>query len=180
MPSPSHNLFKRLKNDLRKCARVLEVGAMFGDSLMAAPGPIRIGLEPYRPYIARGMEKYDPHILFVLGSDSDICMFHGSYLDAIILIDMIEHLSKERGEILLYRCQKMVSRAVIVFTPNGFHHQDTDSTGMGAHGLQTHQCGWTKTELDAFGFHTEIWPGYHRKEHPDAPDALYAVYLKKE
>lgn len=168
-------LFDRLKADLKDCPKVLEVGAMFGDSLMAAPGPIRVALEPSIKYIEKGLEKYRESILFIEGYEHGVCMFSGSDLDAIILIDLIEHLSEARAKLLISRCKEM-TRRIIVFTPDGFHKQEEDSTGFGQHGLQMHRSGWCKEYLEDFGFNVEVWKDFHKEGHPEAPNALYGVW----
>jgi hypothetical protein len=90
-----------------------------------------------------------------------------------MLIDTIEHLSKEEGLALL-RALKGAFRKILVMTPDGYVEQSEDVTGY-ENEFQVHECGWVESELEAEGFTV------HRAEnfHPHLQkDALFATWQR--
>jgi len=76
----------------------------------------------------------------------------GSY-DVVLLIDIIEHLEKKDGDVLLAHAERIARRAVFVVTPDGFSEQDGwDAWGLGHNELQAHVCGWSERELANRGY----------------------------
>ena len=68
--------------------------------------------------------------------------------DAVVALDVIEHLPKEDGPRLLEQMEAIARRAVVVFTPNGFLPQGA----IGGNELQRHVSGWSAAEMRARGF----------------------------
>jgi hypothetical protein len=79
--------------------------------------------------------------------------------DIALLIDTLEHISKQDGHDLLSKLQARF-RKILVFTPLGFMEQDHDVWGMG-NPHQIHVSGWSVEELVAHGFECVADPGYH-------------------
>jgi methyltransferase family protein len=71
----------------------------------------------------------------------------GSY-DAVVALDLLEHLEKLDGGALLAALEGIARRRVVVFTPNGFVPQDD----VGGSEWQRHRSGWTAAELRARGY----------------------------
>jgi hypothetical protein len=71
----------------------------------------------------------------------------GSF-DAVVALDLLEHLEKDDGEALLATLERIAGRRVVVFTPNGFVPQDD----LGGSSWQRHRSGWTATELRCHGY----------------------------
>ncbi len=70
--------------------------------------------------------------------------------NACVALDVIEHLTKEEGRQLLCDMERLASKKVIVFTPNGFLPQ----TGTGED-FQTHLSGWETGEMQSLGYKVE-------------------------
>jgi hypothetical protein len=68
--------------------------------------------------------------------------------DAVIALDVIEHLQREEGEVLLSAMEVIASHLVAVFTPNGFLEQPP--TPDNRH--QEHVSGWTPHDFLARGY----------------------------
>ena len=80
----------------------------------------------------------------------ELVHFNEDQFDIVILIDVIEHLSKESGLKLLESAKYWASRCVYVSTPNGFLKQDPYDSNS----FQEHLSGWTVNEFRSLGFTT--------------------------
>lgn len=90
--------------------------------------------------------------------------------DAVIAIDVIEHLEKSDARVLIDEMFRVAERRVLLFTPDGFMPQDKDNYNLGGDYWQTHRSGWTASELRSLGFDVERWPDLH----PNGFGALWA------
>ena len=61
-------------------------------------------------------------------------------------LDVIEHLEKNRGWLLLEHLARIACRRALLFTPNGFRPQESDNP------YQVHRSGWTADELRSEGW----------------------------
>lgn len=73
--------------------------------------------------------------------------FKKSSFDAVIALDVIEHLPKKDGYKLLKLMEHLASKRVVLLTPNGFVNQ----TGEG-NGLQEHLSGWSVSDFKKLGY----------------------------
>lgn len=74
-------------------------------------------------------------------------------IDTIFLIDVIEHLPKDEGMMLLRRTEGIARKQIVLFTPLGFVAQHTLEGGKDAWGLsgaewQEHKSGWFPEDFD--------------------------------
>jgi ubiquinone/menaquinone biosynthesis C-methylase UbiE len=74
--------------------------------------------------------------------------FEPRSFDCVVLLDVIEHLSKEDGERMLEAMERIARRKVIVFTPNGLLPQPPEPGNP----LQEHISGWTAEEMRRRGY----------------------------
>jgi cyclopropane fatty-acyl-phospholipid synthase-like methyltransferase len=88
--------------------------------------------------------------------ESVIEMFPEKSVDTVFLMDVIEHLNKEKGKKLLEKTERIARNQFIVFTPLGFisqEHDDEDAWGMHGGELQKHRSGWLPEEFgDGYEF----------------------------
>jgi hypothetical protein len=107
-------------------------------------------------------------------------------VDVIFLVDVIEHLEKEKGEILLERSIKIAREQINIFTPYGFIEQehDSDKDAWGLHGAkwQKHLSGWMPEDFPknwefiiATDFHSENNMGEKYRRPKGAFLAIYQV-----
>jgi len=68
--------------------------------------------------------------------------------DLVIAFDLIEHLSKENGYLLLYEMERISKYSAVIFTPNGHVWQPPTLENP----MQAHISGWSPAELRAFGW----------------------------
>jgi len=69
--------------------------------------------------------------------------FPNKSFDAVILIDVIEHLTKKDGIALLKKMEKWANKKIIITTPNGFVSQPSVDDNK----LQLHLSGWKPQEF---------------------------------
>ncbi|MCX8175877.1 MAG: class I SAM-dependent methyltransferase [Candidatus Bathyarchaeota archaeon] len=74
--------------------------------------------------------------------------FKEKSFDAVLCLEIIEHLAKKDGVKLLKTVEKIAKKQVVVTTPTGFQHQGE------CHGnpYQTHRSGYSYEELTKLGF----------------------------
>lgn len=68
--------------------------------------------------------------------------------DAVIAMDVIEHLDKMEGSSLINFMQMRARKKVIIYTPNGFIPQGANEGNP----LQVHKSGWTADDFKSKGF----------------------------
>lgn len=75
-------------------------------------------------------------------------LFQNASFDCVLASDVIEHFPKDVGFSLIRKMEKIASKTVIIFTPNGFLPQDEH----GGNKLQRHQSGWDVDEFRGMGY----------------------------
>lgn len=78
----------------------------------------------------------------------DLEKIENSTFDLVIAFDLIEHLSKNDGYILLYEIDRISSTTSIIFTPYGFVWQPPSFNNS----FNAHISGWTPSELKKLGW----------------------------
>jgi len=73
--------------------------------------------------------------------------------DAVLCFDVLEHVPKEEGQIVLRLIQTLARRVVVLGVPNGFIEE------VSADGNKCHVCGWEAPELRAEGFEVHGFMG---------------------
>ena len=106
-----------------------------------------------------------------------IIPFINKNFDIVLLIDVIEHLEKDKAIILLKEAEWIAKEKVIIYTPDGFLEQnekegkERDPT---FDKYDIHRCGFSRKELEDMGFVIiKVCPGdnVHNREY----DALLGV-----
>jgi hypothetical protein len=111
------------------------------------PASHTVGVDGYQPAVdeARSGGTHDE---FAFGDVKDIGKVFGSRrFDACIALDVIEHLTKEDGWKMLDDMERLATKRVIIFTPNGFVPQKSHDGD-----LQEHLSGWTADEMRKRGY----------------------------
>jgi len=86
---------------------------------------------------------------FRKGNVVELAKFYkkGSF-DVVVALDLIEHVRKNDGLLLLRSMEKIARKKIIVFTPNGFLPQKPEKNNP----FQEHLSGWTIGELQNLGY----------------------------
>jgi hypothetical protein len=145
----------RMGRQADKDIRILDIGSggalYWHEILRESSRPIKLELlDPLKPRIldsltsgtnssAKHIEGFAPMSLKTLESDSyDIC----------VAFDLIEHLEKKDGYLLLYEIDRITKGTSIIFTPNGFTWQPPSINNQ----FNAHISGWQPSEFRALGW----------------------------
>jgi len=105
-----------------------------------------VGIEANPPALAES-RRNRIHDEYIEGDARRVELPPASF-DAVMMIDLLEHLEPADGLALLGKAQRLARKKVIVFTPNGFVRQDE----YGGNPLQVHRSGWTVEDLRGRGY----------------------------
>lgn len=136
-----------LLRDLMDCESVLDLGCGRHSMVPIVGGHIRtVGVEGFKPHYELALEK-KRHSEYIF-HDITTIDFPDRSFDAVVLLDVLEHLGKEEGARMIEKMQRWAKKKVIVFTPNGYLPQDEYDENP----LMAHRSGWTSDEFEARGF----------------------------
>lgn len=158
-----------LTRHLRDCRSVLDVGCGARSPLRHVPKHFHAeGVDAFGPAIAAAQAEQihdDYHRQSVTDLD-----FPPKSFDAVIALDLIEHLAREDGLRLLEQMEQIARKRVIIFTPNGPVDQDP----YDGNPWQRHLSSWTTADFLRRGYkvrginglrvlrgtqaHTRWWP----------------------
>ena len=79
---------------------------------------------------------------------SDMLRIKDDSFDLVVAFDLIEHLSKEEGYLLLYEIDRISSFSSVIYTPNGFIWQPPSRNNI----FNAHISGWTPREMKDLGW----------------------------
>lgn len=87
-------------------------------------------------------------------------------VDSVTCIDVIEHLSRDDGLLLIEEMKRLARGQVLVFTPLGFMPQEgggaRDPWGYQGQHWQEHRSGWTPQDFP--GWRTFVDPHFHQRD----------------
>ncbi len=142
LPNYHQLLIKELKN----LDMVLELGCGKDSPMKKVSGVKKVGVDIYLPYILESKKK-QIHDFYILGDIRNI-EFKRKTFDAVVLLDVIEHLDKQDGIDLIKKVEEFVKKKIIIFTPNGYLEQDEYDENP----YQVHLSGWTVEDFKNLGF----------------------------
>lgn len=138
---------REMQKQLSDCATCLDVGCGVASPTRFLNFRYRVGVDGHEPTLERA-RGYRTHDEYRLCNVQDIGgMFSPRQFECVVALDLIEHLTKEKGIQLLLDMERIASRKILIFTPNGFlpqHGADDD--------LQTHLSGWDAEEMQKLGY----------------------------
>jgi hypothetical protein len=83
---------------------------------------------------------------------SNLNQYADSEFDLVVALDLIEHLDKSEGYLLLYEIDRISSNSSLIFTPNGFSWQPPSLNNP----YNAHISGWSPKELRDMGWTKQI------------------------
>lgn len=130
-------------------ASLLDVGCGKGESMKfinRQGGFLTVGVDIFEPAIreAQRQRSHDEHVL----CDVRKLPFQKKSFDIVLCMEVLEHLDKEEGTLLLQSLEEIARRQVIVTTPVGLYKQDT----FDGNPYQKHKAIWSPTELKNLGY----------------------------
>lgn len=137
-----------LQLELKGCESILDVGCGSNSPLRSVRKKFYSeGYDIHKPSVAES-EKKKIHDKYKIGRIEEIEKYYkDKSFDAVIAIDVIEHLYKKDGLELLKKMEKIAKKKIIIMTPNGFVYQDYG----GENSFQQHKSGWAKGDFEKRG-----------------------------
>jgi hypothetical protein len=146
-----------LQEELLGCESVLDLGCGQSSLLQYVDGiPIRVGVEYWKPYIDEA-RKNRIHSDYINSDILDV-KFHKDGVDAVMLIDVLEHIEKANAYALLLNMRNWARKKVIISVPNGDIPQD--DTYHDGNEKQRHVSQWTPAELENLGYFVKGFGGW--------------------
>ncbi|MFC1790654.1 class I SAM-dependent methyltransferase [Patescibacteria group bacterium] len=142
-----HTLVYCLQRELRDCETVLDIGCGPSSPVQYCQNiKYSLGVEPFLPYLQE-TKKRKIHTEYTQKQAQELAFPKKSF-DAVIMIEVLEHLPKKPGLELLRKAEGWARKKVVISTPNGyFPMNEVDQNPW-----QEHQSGWTVKELIQLGF----------------------------
>ncbi len=142
-----HTLDYCLQRELKDCETVLDLGCGPSSPLQHCSWiKYSVGVEIFKPYLEQS-KKARIHSEYLNKNIEDL-NFKDNSFDAVIMIDVLEHLDKKTGLEILKKAERWAKRKVIINTPNGFIGQPA----IDKNPYQKHRSGWTHQEMMRLGF----------------------------
>jgi Methyltransferase domain len=144
------------RQELADCNTVLDLGCGHRSLLEVCNIPFTVGVDLFEPFLQES-RRTGIHTDYVL-ADLRTVAFRPKSFDAVIAAEVLEHLTREEGAMLLQRMEEWARKKVIVTTPNGFLEQDAYEDNP----LQEHQSGWNSEELGRLGYRVRGGAGWKK------------------
>jgi SAM-dependent methyltransferase len=142
-----HTLVYSLQKELEDCESVLDLGCgPSSPSQYCSNIKYSVGVEAFKPYLEKA-KKLKTHSEFIAKKIEEVD-FPPKSFDAVIMLEVLEHLSKEAANKILLKSEKWARKKIIVSSPNGFWSQGIVDNNV----LQKHLSGWTIEEFQRRGF----------------------------
>lgn len=138
-----------MKEELAGCETVLDLGCGQSSTLQYVKGiKHSVGVEYWQPYIDES-RKQKIHSDYI---QSDILetVFSPEAFDAVMLVDVLEHIEKKDAYKLLRNMRLWAKKKVIIIVPNGDIPQD--DLYHDGNEKQRHVSQWTPEDLREFGY----------------------------
>jgi hypothetical protein len=142
-----------LKRELRGCNTLLDLGCGRHSFLLVpqilSSMELSVGVEVFEPYLLES--KIDQRHSQYIQADVRKIEFKPKSFDAVVAIELLEHLTKEEGTELLSKMEQWARKKALIITPNEYIWQDSYDNNP----AQEHKSGWGVDELRKHGF--TVW-----------------------
>ncbi len=142
-----HTTVYNLKRDLKDCKSVLDIGCGKDSPIQYCKSiEYSVGVEAFKPSLETSKLR-NIHSEYINENVLNVDFKEDSF-DAVIMVEIIEHLDKNDALNLIEKASKWAKKKIIITTPNGFLPQlEYDSNP-----LQNHICGFYVKELKDLSF----------------------------
>lgn len=145
---------------LKDCKTILDVGCGYPSPLRFVSG-VKTGIDAYKPSVLMAKKEKTHDFLLQMDIRDIRKKLNNKSYDAVVALDVIEHLPKKGGIKLLKDMESLAQKYVVIFTPNGFHQQHDDRNSY-----EEHLSGWTVSEMKKKDYTVRGIFGYKRLRGP--------------
>lgn len=162
---------------------ILDIGCGIRPFSLFVP-KVHLAVEPwkqYHPLLQRRYATVPGFVLLSLYAPDDFAVIPDKSVDSVFMLDVIEHLEKAQGTVLIAEAERIARRQIAVFTPLGYMEQsyeesEKDSWGFDNTELQTHKSGWCPEDFGS-DWLFYVCETYHT--HPKTQEVHGAFYAIK-
>ena len=146
-----HTLDYCLQKELKDCESVLDLGCGSSSPLQYCKNvKYSVGVEAFQSYLKESKRK-KIHSKYMSKKITELDFPENSF-DAVLMIEVLEHLPEEDGMGILRKIAKWAKKKIIISSPNGFIPQKEIDNNL----LQKHLSGWDyekmrKLEFKSYG-----------------------------
>ncbi|MCX6812235.1 MAG: class I SAM-dependent methyltransferase [Candidatus Berkelbacteria bacterium] len=136
-----------LRRELKDCRSVLDLGCGPSSPLQFCQNVKEsVGVEIFDRYLAESKAK-KIHSRYLKKKIEDLDFPENSF-DAVIMIEVLEHLPSPVGRKIIKLAEKWAKKKVIITSPNGFIKQKAVDNNP----WQKHLSGWDFAKMKSLGF----------------------------
>jgi len=136
-----------LKRELTDCESVLDLGCGPSSPIQYCENiKYSVGVEVFPDYLLQSEAK-KIHSKYLKKNILDLD-FPADSFDAVIMIEVLEHLPADVGKKIIIRAEKWAKKKVIITSPNGFIKQKA----VDRNPWQRHLSGWDFRKMQSLGF----------------------------
>lgn len=137
-----------LEWSLEGCNEILDVGCGSNSPLSyLTKKKYLVGVDGYKKSIDESKKRKIHDQYFLMDALNIGSKFKRKSFDAVVALDVIEHLPKNDGIKLLKMMENLARKKVILLTPNGFVEQHDKNNP-----LQQHLSGWSVEDFEKMGY----------------------------
>ena len=151
----------KIVESLPRTKRIVDVGCGIRP-FPVFPCPEYVCIEPHAEYVEHLREWDRGGPVEIIQAEAEAVSGQPRKDTTVLLIDVIEHMEKERGERI--RDLLMEFEHAIIFTPLGWYPQDEetpDCWGLNGGYWQKHRSSWQPEDFKGWGVRT--WKNWHSK-----------------
>ncbi len=142
-----HTLNYCLQRELKNYESVLDLGCGMSSPLQFCRDiKYSVGVEVFTPYLEESKKK-KIHTEYISKKIEEVEFLKDSF-DAVIMIEVLEHLPEEEGFKILKKADIWARRKVIISTPNGYFPMGA----VDGNSYQKHRSAWDVEKLNSAGF----------------------------
>ena len=169
-----HTLDYCLQKELCNCESVLDLGCGPSSPLQQCKNiKHSVGVEAFGPYLEESKKK-KIHSEYLDKKIEELDFPENSF-DAVVMIEVLEHLSEEVGIKILRKAEKWARKKIIVSSPNGFISQKEVDNNP----LQKHLSGWDYKKMKEMGFACHGLAGLKFLWHEIESDTMESSQLQR-
>jgi SAM-dependent methyltransferase len=143
-------LFRTINQETMDCQSLLDIGCGYKPEMKKITQRMSqsVGVDVFEPSIAKAKADNTHSQLIVADALLYLEKVADKSFDAVLALDLIEHLEKERGLWLMHQMERIARKKVLIFTPNGFVIQRPFDNNP----WQEHKSGWEWKEMKEHGY----------------------------